>query len=193
MSIRHTDSTNMPSPSCKLKRSNCSTTLMGLFCLTDCYPSDDHGFSPLHWACREGRSGVVDMLIMRGARINVMNRGDDTPLHLAASHGHRDILAKVQNQMHSLVCSLHVNILLYEFVTSAWQLIQCKADPNTANEHGNTPLHYACFWGQDEVAEVHENTPTDPVFCWLKPLSSGEKQPLQLYIAPLITSTAFDI
>lgn len=56
---------------------------------------DDHGFSPLHWACREGRSGVVDMLIMRGARINVMNRGDDTPLHLAASHGHRDILGKV--------------------------------------------------------------------------------------------------
>uniref|UniRef100_A0A3Q2DFY1 Integrin linked kinase n=1 Tax=Cyprinodon variegatus TaxID=28743 RepID=A0A3Q2DFY1_CYPVA len=87
---------------------------------------DDHGFSPLHWACREGRSGVVDMLIMRGARINVMNRGDDTPLHLAASHGHRDILAK---------------------------LIQCKADPNTVNEHGNTPLHYACFWGHDEVAE----------------------------------------
>lgn len=56
---------------------------------------DDHGFSPLHWACREGRSSVVDMLIMRGARINVMNRGDDTPLHLASSHGHRDIVGKV--------------------------------------------------------------------------------------------------
>uniref|UniRef100_A0A8C5B1T3 Integrin-linked kinase n=1 Tax=Gadus morhua TaxID=8049 RepID=A0A8C5B1T3_GADMO len=87
---------------------------------------DHHGFSPLHWACREGRGPLVDMLIMRGARINVMNRGDDTPLHLAASHGHRDIVAK---------------------------LIQCKADPNAANEHGNTPLHYACFWGQDQVAE----------------------------------------
>lgn len=60
-------------------------------------------------------------------------------------------------------------IWFYSFVTSARQLIQCKADPNTANEHGNTPLHYACFWGQDEVAEVQENTPTDPVFCWLKP------------------------
>lgn len=34
------------------------------------------------------------------------------------------------------------------------QLIQCKADTNAANEHGNTPLHYACFWGQDLVAEV---------------------------------------
>ncbi|KFM09330.1 Integrin-linked protein kinase, partial [Aptenodytes forsteri] len=87
---------------------------------------DDHGFSPLHWACREGRSNVVDMLIMRGARINVMNRGDDTPLHLAASHGHRDIVQK---------------------------LIQFKADINAVNEHGNTPLHYACFWGHDQVAE----------------------------------------
>ncbi|NWX16281.1 ILK kinase, partial [Aegotheles bennettii] len=66
------------------------------------------------------------MLIMRGARINVMNRGDDSPLHLAASHGHRDIVQK---------------------------LIQFKADPNAVNEHGNTPLHYACFWGHDQVAE----------------------------------------
>lgn len=88
---------------------------------------DDHGFSPLHWACREGRSAVVEMLIMRGARINVMNRGDDTPLHLAASHGHRDIVQK---------------------------LLQYKADINAVNEHGNVPLHYACFWGQDQVAEV---------------------------------------
>lgn len=39
---------------------------------------------------------MVDMLVMRGARINVMNRGDDTPLHLAASHGHRDIVQKVR-------------------------------------------------------------------------------------------------
>ncbi|XP_034024252.1 integrin-linked protein kinase [Thalassophryne amazonica] len=92
----------------------------------DLNQGDDHGFSPLHWACREGRSSVVDMLIMRGARINVMNRGDDTPLHLASSHGHRDIVGK---------------------------LVQCKADTNAANEHGNTPLHYACFWGQEQVAE----------------------------------------
>uniref|UniRef100_A0A8V5FY11 Scaffold protein ILK n=1 Tax=Melopsittacus undulatus TaxID=13146 RepID=A0A8V5FY11_MELUD len=92
----------------------------------DLNQGDDHGFSPLHWACREGRANVVDMLIMRGARINVMNRGDDTPLHLAASHGHRDIVQK---------------------------LIQFKADINAVNEHGNTPLHYACFWGHDPVAE----------------------------------------
>ena len=49
----------------------------------------------LHWAAREGRSNIVDMLIQRGARINATNMGDDTALHLAASHGHRDIVLMV--------------------------------------------------------------------------------------------------
>ncbi|XP_069059742.1 integrin-linked protein kinase isoform X2 [Pleurodeles waltl] len=127
----------------------------------DLNQGDDHGFSPLHWACREGRSTVVDMLIMRGARINVMNRGDDTPLHLAASHGHRDIVQK---------------------------LIQYKADINAVNEHGNTPLHYACFWGQDEVAETgqrrwgrawvrsHTRTPSGREQPGLDPLWKGRWQ-----------------
>ncbi|XP_018324106.1 integrin-linked protein kinase [Agrilus planipennis] len=32
-------------------------------------------------------------------------------------------------------------------------LLRQKADLNFANEHGNTPLHYACFWGYNEIAE----------------------------------------
>uniref|UniRef100_UPI00358F473F integrin-linked protein kinase-like n=1 Tax=Myxine glutinosa TaxID=7769 RepID=UPI00358F473F len=92
----------------------------------DLNQGDDHGFSPLHWACKEGRGNIVDMLVMRGARVNIINRGDDSPLHLAASHGHRDIVLK---------------------------LLQQKADVNAMNEHGNTSLHYACFWGYDLLAE----------------------------------------
>lgn len=154
---------------------------------------DDHGFSPLHWACREGRSGVVDMLIMRGARINVMNRGDDTPLHLAASHGHRDIVAKVRFPK-QLICWNALSLSLMCFCCSVlwWQLIQCKADPNTVNEHGNTPLHYACFWGHDEVAEVHHCTKTHTFHIpfWIpsvgeKPPSSGQKLLLQQDLLPL--------
>lgn len=49
----------------------------------------------LHWAARDGHFGIVEMLIMRGARINATNMGDDTALHLAASHGRRDILILV--------------------------------------------------------------------------------------------------
>ncbi|XP_014675805.1 PREDICTED: integrin-linked protein kinase-like [Priapulus caudatus] len=92
----------------------------------DLNQGDHHGFSPLHWASREGRTNIVDMLILRGARINATNMGDDTALHLASSHGHREIMLMLLNN---------------------------KADINAINEHGNTPLHYACFWGQDQVAE----------------------------------------
>lgn len=40
------------------------------------------------------------------------------------------------------------------------QLLQYKADINAVNEHGNVPLHYACFWGQDQVAEVSTQMPS---------------------------------
>ncbi|KAI4470652.1 serine-threonine protein kinase [Holotrichia oblita] len=91
-----------------------------------------------HW-CREGNALQVrvwlddtehDMnqgnVVKRGARVNATNRGDDTPLHLAAAHGHREII--------------HM-------------LLRQKADVNFTNEHGNSPLHYACFWGYNEIAE----------------------------------------
>lgn len=87
---------------------------------------DDHGFSPLHWAAKKGFIKIVEMLLIRGARVNSTNRGDDIPLHLAAAHGHRDVVLKLLKQ---------------------------KADVNFTNEHGNTPLHYACFWGYNDIAE----------------------------------------
>ena len=84
----------------------------------DLNQGDDHLFSPLHWACREGHSHIVDILLSRGALVNAANMGDDTPLHNAAQMGHLAIVQK---------------------------LIQQKSNVNVVNEHGNTPLHYACF------------------------------------------------
>lgn len=59
---------------------------------------DDHGFSPLHWAAKEGHTSLVTLLIQRGARVNATNMGDDTPLHLATAHGHREIVLLVRFQ-----------------------------------------------------------------------------------------------
>ena len=58
--------------------------------------------------------------------MHTTNMGDDTPLHLAAAHGHRDVVTI---------------------------LVRQKAEVNSVNEHGNTPLHYACFWGYTDIAE----------------------------------------
>lgn len=63
-----------------------------------CIFSDDHGFSPLHWCAKEGHSKLAELLVSRGARINATNRGDDTPLHLASAHGHREIVQLVEQQ-----------------------------------------------------------------------------------------------
>lgn len=87
---------------------------------------DDHAFSLLHWASREGQLSIVDMLLVRGARVNATNMGDDTSLHLAASHGHRQIVVK---------------------------LLAKKAEVNLQNEHGMTALHYACFWGYEQICD----------------------------------------
>lgn len=59
---------------------------------------DDHGFSPLHWCCKRGHLKLAELLVARGARINATNRGDDTPLHLAAAHGHKAIVQLVVTQ-----------------------------------------------------------------------------------------------
>jgi len=67
---------------------------------------DEHRFSLLHWASMMGRFNIVEMLVSRGVRINATNMGDDTALHLAAAHNHRDIAF--------LVCSLLFFPLKYD-------------------------------------------------------------------------------
>lgn len=44
-------------------------------------------------------------------------------------------------------------VLFYNFVFFCFQLLRNRADINFTNEHGNTPLHYACFWGYQQLAE----------------------------------------
>lgn len=39
---------------------------------------------------------MAELLVSRGARINATNRGDDTPLHLASAHGHKEIVQLVK-------------------------------------------------------------------------------------------------
>ncbi|KAM3174377.1 hypothetical protein ACTXT7_010655 [Hymenolepis weldensis] len=94
----------------------------------DVNQGDEHRFSLLHWAAREGRRALVELLISRGARVNATNLGDDTALHLAAAHGHYDVVYFLLNNFRLAV--------------------------DAPNEHGNTPLHYACFWNHHEIAEA---------------------------------------
>jgi len=94
------------------------------------------GLTPLHAAANHlkglskhaGCLEVVKLLIAKGADPNAKAKHDETPLHIAAQRGHKDI---------------------------AELLLAAKADPNARAElYGETPLHRAAVYDQRDVAEL---------------------------------------
>lgn len=78
---------------------------------------DKHGFTSLHWACYYGQLSSAELLIATG-RVDVNSLAPDlvTPLHLAASGGHHEVVRL---------------------------LLQKNAAPNALDIVGNSPLMYA--------------------------------------------------
>ena len=59
---------------------------------------DQHGFTPLHYACAYGHIGIVDYLLGRGARNDIVNMGGDSALHMAAANGKYDAVVSVRER-----------------------------------------------------------------------------------------------
>ncbi|KAJ3155901.1 hypothetical protein HDU89_005459 [Geranomyces variabilis] len=87
---------------------------------------DLHENTVLHIACKHGRTAVVEWaLAQSGIDLNALNVAGDTPLILSASQGSLEIVK---------------------------MLVAKGADVNRANDHGNTAMHYACFWRYRDIA-----------------------------------------
>lgn len=56
---------------------------------------DPNKETPLHVACRDGYSGIVDALLHHGADMRAVDKRGNTPLHGAAEGGHADALASL--------------------------------------------------------------------------------------------------
>ena len=74
-------------------------------------------------------------LLRPGEDVNRANFEGWTPLYMAASEGHMDI----------------VNALL-----------EAGADPNEADNRGQTPLYRAAYWGHTEIVEALLEAGADP-------------------------------
>ena len=59
---------------------------------------DQHGFSPLHYACMHGHGNIVELFFLRGAKTDTLNMGGDSLLHVAAQHGKYDVVMKVRGE-----------------------------------------------------------------------------------------------
>ena len=66
------------------------------------FSRDQHGFTPMHYATMYGQTAILDIFTSRGARIDIVNMGGDTLLHIAAAWGKYDIVQKVR-----CVCVVH--------------------------------------------------------------------------------------
>ena len=51
----------------------------------------EEGWTPLHYAAREGQAQVVEVLIARGAEIDARDNQGMTPLHWAAERGQHEL------------------------------------------------------------------------------------------------------
>ncbi len=91
------------------------------------------GETALHFACSEGNSDLIEVLVSHGARIDGRNSLEMTPLHMAAKYGR---LGAVET------------------------LLRLKADPNARDKEYRTPLHWAARFGKD-VEEESSNFSLD--------------------------------
>lgn len=112
------------------------------------------GRTPLHWACQEGHTRVVEELICAGADLEAISHYEFTPLRIAASEGHIDVIralitagADVNRQVRCDDGSFSGSAL---HAAVAWQrydvakhLISCGADVTLADEDGRTALDHA--------------------------------------------------
>ena len=88
---------------------------------------DDYGLTPLQYAVGLGHKEIAELLIAKGADVNMKDNNGGTPLHFAAGYGHKE---------------------------ASELLIANGADVNAQLDAGNTPLDEAIKRKHPEIADL---------------------------------------
>uniref|UniRef100_A0ABD2WSS3 Uncharacterized protein n=1 Tax=Trichogramma kaykai TaxID=54128 RepID=A0ABD2WSS3_9HYME len=128
------------------------------------------GDTPLHLAAREVNNKVAELLLRRGANLNLVNKRGSTSLHIICeSHNHDDaatlelffsineevnqpVQIDAQNKDGNAPLHLALDCGLKEV---AQFLLRRGANPHLVNESGSTPLHVICSrYSSDESSSL---------------------------------------
>jgi ankyrin repeat protein/beta-lactamase regulating signal transducer with metallopeptidase domain len=115
--------------------------------------------TPLHWAAAWNRRRIANLLLDRGAEVNVLG-GPGSPLHIAAEAGHKEVAellvargadvnawnSSLRTPLHSAAQAGHADVV---------ELLLAKgADASARDLDGWAPLELAAREGHEEVIEL---------------------------------------
>lgn len=124
-------------------------------------PKDLDGKTPLHAASSEGQLEALRFLLSLGLDLNTADKDGWTSLHCAASRGHFGVCAELLSKGADVraLTNQGTTVLHYAvrtnlndaflFLSVLQTLQEKKADVDACNQYGETPLHQACFRGND--------------------------------------------
>ena len=133
----------------------------------------------LHYACREGQSDVVELLLKQHCNVNLNDKWMKTPLFLACEEGHVGIVKMLINQdncmldvldversglLHAtcgkscLIANYEGQDMLHSTENGRIEIIGIlmgkSSDMNVLNNEGQSVLHVACVYGDTEIVDI---------------------------------------
>ncbi|KAI9202643.1 kinase-like domain-containing protein [Polychytrium aggregatum] len=123
---------------------------------------DESSNTLLHTATQSGHLNIVEWLLGQDKiDVNAQNASGDTALILSVLCGSLELTTAIISAA-TILRRQASRFAADSFVSASTrsrnihgfgrQLLRAKADANVANDHGNTPLHYACFWRYEPIA-----------------------------------------
>jgi ankyrin repeat protein len=122
---------------------------------------NDEGLSPLHMATLKENKGIVALLIVAGANVDIKSPvTENTPLHIASSLGNDSLLdiflnegANFNSKNKNGDTALHI-AAKNGFNSIVEKLIQKKINVNTSNKKGKTAMHIASAEGHSTIVKM---------------------------------------
>lgn len=110
---------------------------------------------PLHEYCFEGNFNKVELLLDRGADINMVNTDQHTPLHVASLAGKANIVELLLNR-NADVDGVSITTGFDDDQINDPEILLKKYTCVNRNEsrRQTSPLHYACMKGHEEIAKL---------------------------------------